>query len=146
MARYSSTTLQEHGVRVTPQRALIWQALAESGEHFTAEELWERVKGGLPGVELSTVYRALEALEGAGLVAESRLPQGPRVFEAQPSTHPHLVCEACGRIFHPEPEVGQGLTEALNVGLGGFEVRRLYVVVEGQCAECAGKAAYHVGD
>jgi Fe2+ or Zn2+ uptake regulation protein len=134
---YSVGALQERGVRVTPQRAHIWRVLIESGEHFTADEVWERVKGALPGLELSTVYRSLEALRAAGLVAESRLPEGPRVFEARPALHPHLVCEVCGGIFHPDPKVGQRLLETLNAGSGGFEVRELHVAAGGICAGCA---------
>lgn len=123
-------------MRVTPQRAHIWRVLIESGEHFTADEVWERVSDALPGLELSTVYRSLEALRAAGLVAESRLPEGPRVFEARPALHPHLVCEGCGGIFHPGPETGQGLLEILNAGSGGFEVRELHVAASGICAGC----------
>lgn len=137
MEEESTNALQKRGVRVTPQRAHIWRALAESGEHFTAEEVWERVKGSLPGLELSTVYRSLEALRVAGLVADSRLPEGPRVFEARPSLHPHLVCEVCGEISHPEPEVGRWLLEAFDTGPAGFEVRELHVVAKGTCAGCA---------
>ena len=129
--------LQKRGVRVTPQRAHIWRVLAESGEHFTAEGVWERVKAALPGLELSTVYRALEALEEAGLVVESRLSEGPRVFEARTATHPHLVCGSCGEIFHPEPEIGSLLLEVLDAGTEGFEVHKLHVVAEGLCAGCA---------
>jgi Fe2+ or Zn2+ uptake regulation protein len=129
--------LQERGVRVTPQRAHIWRVLAESGEHFTAEEVWERVRGTLPGLELSTVYRSLEALQAAGLVADSRLPEGPRVFEARPASHPHLTCEVCGEISHPEPEVGSQLFKALNAGSGDFEVHELHVAARGICAGCA---------
>ena len=129
--------LQERGVRVTPQRAHIWQVLAESEEHFTAEEVWERVRDALPGLELSTVYRSLEALRAAGLVADSRLPEGPRVFEARPTSHPHLVCESCGEISHPEPEVGRRLLEALDAGSKAFEVHELYVSARGMCAGCA---------
>jgi Fe2+ or Zn2+ uptake regulation protein len=136
-SRYSVGALQERGVRVTPQRAHIWQVLIESGEHFTADEVWERVKGALPGLELSTVYRSLEALRAAGLVAESRLPEGPRVFEARQALHPHLVCEVCGGIFHPDPKVGRRLLETLNAGSGGFEVRELHVAAGGICAGCA---------
>jgi Fe2+ or Zn2+ uptake regulation protein len=133
------TALQQRGVRVTPQRALVWRALIESGEHFTAEEMWEKVRGSLPGLELSTVYRSLEALRSAGLVAESRLPEGPKVFEARQALHPHLVCDGCGRIFHPDPETGRRMFEALNAGSGDFEVRELHVVARGQCSECAGR-------
>jgi Fe2+ or Zn2+ uptake regulation protein len=111
--------------------------LVESEEHLTAEEVWERVKDSLPGLELSTVYRSLEPLRAAGLVADSRLPEGPRVFEARPALHPHLVCESCGEISHPEPEVERRLFEALNAGSGGFEVRELHAVARGMCAGCA---------
>lgn len=129
--------MRERGVRVTPQRAHIWRVLVESGGHFSAEEVWERVRDTLPGLELSTVYRSLEALRVVGLVAESRLPEGPRIFEARPASHPHLVCEGCGEISHPEPEVDRRLLEALSAGPKGFEVRELHVAARGRCAECA---------
>lgn len=129
--------LQERGVRVTPQRAHIWRVLIESGDHFTADEVWGRVKGVLPGLELSTVYRSLEALRVAGLVAESRLPGGPRVFEARPALHPHLVCDGCGGIFHPDLEAGSRMFQALSAGAGGFRVRELHAVAHGTCARCA---------
>ena len=125
-------------MRVTPQRAHVWRVLVESGEHFTAEEVWKRVRDKLPGLELSTVYRSLEALQAVGLVAESRLPEGPRVFEARTALHPHLVCEDCGRISHPEPEISWRLLEVLSTGSRGFEVRELHVAAKGTCPDCAG--------
>ncbi|WP_165874408.1 Fur family transcriptional regulator [Rubrobacter taiwanensis] len=129
--------MRERGVRITPQRALIWQALSESGRHFTAEELWERVRGALPGLELSTVYRSLEALREAGLVVESRLPEGPMVYEARSAQHPHLVCGVCGRIFHPEdPRLCSRLLELLGETPEGFEIRELHVVAKGICRDC----------
>ncbi|MGI9048731.1 MAG: Fur family transcriptional regulator [Rubrobacteraceae bacterium] len=131
--------LQERGVRVTPQRAHIWRVLAGSDKHLTAEDIWERVGEMLPGLEVSTVYRTLEALEEAGLVVASRLPEGPRVFEARTAVHPHLACSGCGGIFHPEPEVGRRLIEVLGAGSTGFEVHRLHVVAEGLCPKCAAR-------
>lgn len=132
--------LRNQGMRVTPQRARVWEVLAETGAHLSAEEVWERARDALPGLELSTVYRALEALREAGLVVESRLSEGPALFEARASSHPHLVCERCGEISHPEtsPEVTRGLLAALAADSGGFEVRELHVVARGTCAKCAG--------
>lgn len=129
--------LKEHGIRVTPQRAHIWRALAGSGRHFTAEELKEQVETTLPGLEVSTVYRTLEALNEAGLVVESRLPQGPRIFEANPTPHPHLVCERCGNIFHLASVDHQRILESLNREAESFEIRRLHVFATGLCADCA---------
>ncbi len=139
MGEEPNNVLRERGVRVTPQRAHTWQVLVESGEHLTAEEVWERAKGLLPGLELSTVYRSLEALRAVGLVADSRLIEGPRVFEARTALHPHLVCKSCGEISHPDPEAGLRLYEALNAGSGGFEVHELHAVAKGTCAGCAGQ-------
>ncbi len=73
-------------------------------------------------------------------MTDSRLPEGPRVFEAQPSIHPHLVCVSCGEISHPEPEVGQRLLETLAGGSGGFEASELHVVAKGICSGCAGES------
>lgn len=141
MEKRSVDILQKRGVRVTPQRAHIWRVLVGSGGHLTVEDIWARVSDVLPGLEVSTVYRALEALEEAGLVVASRLPEGPRVFEAQAVVHPHLMCGECGGILHPEPEVGRRLIEVLGSGSGGFEVHALHVVAEGLCAKCAARNA-----
>lgn len=127
-------------MRVTPQRACVWRVLAESGDHLSAEEIWERASDALPSMELSTVYRTLDALREAGLVAESRLYEGAALFEARAGSHPHLVCEACGKVSHPEgsQRVIRGLLAALAVGSGHFEVREMHVVARGLCADCAG--------
>lgn len=135
----SAKPLRDRGLRVTPQRARVWQVLAESGAHLSAEEIWERARGALAVMELSTVYRALEALREAGLVVESRLPEGPALFEAHAGSHPHLVCERCGEISHLEPEVSRELLAVLAARSGGFEVRELHVVAGGLCPECAGQ-------
>jgi Fe2+ or Zn2+ uptake regulation protein len=137
MSKRSVRALRERGVRVTPQRAGVWGVLLESGGHLTAEEVWERTQGVLPGLELSTVYRALDALKEADLVVESRLPEGPRIFEAHMGQHSHLLCERCGRIFHLPPGADASLREALDEGAEGFEVLELRVVAVGVCASCA---------
>lgn len=137
MGKEEFKTLHERGIRVTPQRVHVWQVLVESGGHFTAEEIWAEASARLPGLELSTVYRSLEALGEAGLVADIRLPEGPRVFEAKASSHPHLVCVVCGGISHPEAGVGRRMMETLNAASDGFEVHDLHVAARGVCGKCS---------
>ena len=136
MGENFTSVLHERGVRVTPQRAHVWRVLLESGDHLTAEEIWERSRDVLPGLELSTVYRTLDALREADLVVESRLPEGPRVFEAHVGQHSHLLCEVCGRIFHLPSTADSKLLEALEKSAKGFEVQALHVVAVGVCASC----------
>lgn len=114
----------------------MWRVLLESGDHLTAEEIWERSRDVLPGLELSTVYRTLDVLREADLVVESRLPEGPRVFEAHVGQHSHLLCEVCGRIFHLPSTADSKLLEALEKSAKGFEVQALHVVAVGVCASC----------
>jgi Fur family ferric uptake transcriptional regulator len=140
MDRSINDALRERGLRITPQRVRIWEILAGSGGHMTAEEVWEEASGALPGLELSTVYRTLDALCEAGLAVESRLPEGPRVFEAHERRHPHLVCERCGKVFHPEREADLRVIEVLNAVAGSFEVREAHVVATGLCAGCASRS------
>lgn len=138
MGKGSLKILQERGIRITPQRVHVWEVLVESGEHFTAEEVWGRASLKLPGLELSTVYRALETLGEVGLVAQSRLPEGPRVFEARARMHPHLMCLVCGGISHPSMEVGEKMFEMLTASSGDFDMRSIHVTARGVCGECSG--------
>ena len=58
------TSLREHGVRLTAQRALILEDLYHNPGHCTAEEIYARVGQNLPGLNRATVYRTLELLRG----------------------------------------------------------------------------------
>lgn len=129
--------VRERGVRVTPQRVGVWRLLAGTGGHFTPEKVWERTRDELPGMEHSTVYRILDAVREAGLVMENRLPEGPRVFEAGVSFHPHLVCEGCGEVTHPGPEAAEQLSRLAGLDPGDLRTRGVYVVAVGLCARCA---------
>ena len=59
--------LREKGLRLTPQRELVLQAVRQLG-HAIPEEVAEKVRSTHPGINLSTVYRNLETLENVGLV------------------------------------------------------------------------------
>lgn len=73
----------------------------------------------------------------AGLVVENPLLEGPRVVEAGASLHPHLVCERCGEVAHPEPEAAERLSRLAGLDIGDFRTRGVYVVAVGLCARCA---------
>lgn len=90
-------TLRERGVGVTPQHVGVRRLLAGSGGHFTPEEVWERMRADLPGMELSTVYRVLEALRRVGLVVESGLRREPGYSRPDPrSTRTSFASGAMG--------------------------------------------------
>jgi Fur family peroxide stress response transcriptional regulator len=130
------------GLSVTRQRLAIFEALAASREHPSAEDIHRAVRRRLPHLSLATVYKNLEALREIGAVSDvNALHEHGRYEAALPGTgvgtpHHHLVCVDCRKVVDlHDPELDDlRVTDAK-----GFEVRSLKVQVEGVCPECAAR-------
>ena len=61
-------------LRMTNQREIILQELQKSKKHMTADELYSRVRKVMPRISLATVYRNLETLSDAGIIAKLEMP------------------------------------------------------------------------
>jgi Fe2+ or Zn2+ uptake regulation protein len=127
--------LRSRGMRVTPQRLAVHNALHDLGRHSTAEEVLDRVHGTVPGVSLPTVYAALELLTDLGLALRVHAGRAVR-FDPRAEAHHHLVCTSCGSVadLDANVELGPALERARALGAhtSGAEV-----VVRGLCADCA---------
>ena len=135
MAQAWDKELRARGYRVTPQRQLVLEAVTKL-EHGTPEEICATVQQTARGVNISTIYRALELLEQLGLVSHTHLGHGaPRYHLAAEAEHVHLVCSGCGRIIQIGPEEVSPLTGAL-AGKYGFETDVGHLTVFGRCADC----------
>ena len=138
--------LRARGYRVTPQRQLVLEAVTKL-EHATPEEIWADVQQTASGVNISTIYRALELLEQLGLVTHTHLGHGaPRYHLAAEADHVHLVCSNCGRITQVAPDAVEPLVTVLNEH-HGFQTDVGHLTVFGRCASCrAGDPAPGPGD
>ena len=127
--------LRARGYRVTPQRQLVLQAVAQLG-HATPEEIGARVQQAARGVNISTVYRTLELLEQIGMVTHTHLRHGAPIYHlAAHADHVHLVCRACGRVTEIGPDAIRPLITALDER-HGFETDVGHLTVFGRCATC----------
>jgi len=137
-------TFAEHcrksGLSVTRQRLALFEALAASREHPSAEDLHRTVRKRLPHLSLATVYKNLEALREIGAVTDvNALHEHGRYEAALPGTgagipHHHLVCMCCRKVV----DLHDTRLDSLRVSdAQGFQVRALKVQVEGICPECA---------
>ena len=132
--------LRARGYRVTPQRQLVLAAVTKL-EHATPEEIWADVQQTASGVNISTIYRALELLEQLGLVTHTHLGHGaPRYHLAAEAEHVHLVCAECGRITQVSPGAVAPLVSALADDYG-FQTDVGHLTVFGRCASCRASAA-----
>lgn len=130
--------LRDAGFRLTPQRAMVLDAVYHASGHVTADEVFERVRKQSPYVDLSTVYRTLVFLKQHGLIGELRLEGGPARFEAirLGHEHHHAVCSGCGRMLDIDSKDLGAIPSILRQKYG-FEVNLVHMTLTGLCADCA---------
>lgn len=128
--------LRRLGVRVTPQRLFVLEALERTGGHMTAEEIMQWASRRYPALNLATVYRSLDLLVSVGLVAQTDLGVGATYYElVGDSPHHHLACERCGHVI----EMDEGLLESLRADAlraYGFHARPRHLAIFGVCNAC----------
>src|SRR4051812_35957603 len=90
--------VRSSGLKLTPQRMAIVRELAADPTHPTAQELFERLRPGLPTMSFATVYNTLDALAAEGLCAALSLAPGPSRFDPNMALHHHAVCDGCGLV------------------------------------------------
>jgi len=130
-------TLRAGGERLTAPRRELIEALATSPEHPTAEDLVRRLEGSGSDVHRATVYRTLDFLVRAGVVAHVHLPHGATTYHLATDAHrehAHLVCRGCDRVFDVHGLLDATADEARRQL--GFELDVDHVALTGWCRDC----------
>jgi Fur family ferric uptake transcriptional regulator len=137
-------TLHKRGMRMTPQRQLVLDAVREL-QHATPERICEHVQRVAPAVNITTIYRTLDLLEGLDLVRHTHLGHGAPSYSTNAHEHIHLVCHRCGDVTEVPPEELTDLTERLRERFG-FVLDPSHLALSGRCRSCAehGEAAAEV--
>ena len=127
------------GLRRTTPRALVLRTLRATSGHLTASEIFDRIEDEQPAepIAVSTVYRALEALEARGVVSALRSRSGDTRYEWAPErpAHHHLICSACGAVEELDLEAVQQLAAEIEARTG-FQPDIRHLAIDGLCAPC----------
>ena len=125
--------LHSHGLRVTSLRLSVMSAFLTAGGALSADALMETVGFG----SLSSIYRALESMESAGVLERCPVQGGVRLYclaRHNGSGHNHFECRGCGRITHVDMELPEGCIRRLVDA--GFYVSSASMHFSGTCSEC----------
>jgi Fur family ferric uptake transcriptional regulator len=129
--------LRARGIRITPQRAIIIEAIENLEGHITAEDIFQQVQQANPYISLATVYRTLELLQELRLVNQTNFGRSQAYFALKDhGPHHHLVCRECGSIKEFEDE----LLEPVRIQLEkqfGFQADTEHLSFFGICKACA---------
>jgi Fur family ferric uptake transcriptional regulator len=134
-------TLTAAGYRTGGAREAVVSFLADQQCARSAQEIGDELRARGNAIGIASVYRALDALEGMGLVQRVEVPEGGARFEPVVpggEHHHHAVCERCGRLT---PFVDERLEAAIERVAGRLphEVSSHDVVIRGTCRRCARK-------
>ena len=129
--------MREWAVRVTPQRLAIAEAVLNSTDHPTVQQIHERVRDHFPSMTLATIYSTLGVLERSGFIRELPFEKMSR-YEPNMDPHVNLVCIGCENVM--DADAGQEAVVHLRNRIldeSDFEVAWQRVDFYGWCPVCA---------
>lgn len=128
--------LRARGLRLTPQRELVLDAVRSLG-HATPDQVLAQVQQTAIGINASTVYRTLDLLEELDLVRHTHLGHGAPTYHFGGSAdHFHTVCRECGKVTEVPTVTARAFAEQLATDQA-FETDMGHLTVFGRCGDCA---------
>ena len=98
MNNFFREKLQEKGLKVTPQRVAIYEAIVKLKNHPTAENVIEYIKANHQNISVGTVYKVLDSLVENQLLKKVKTEKDIMRYDAVLSNHHHLYCAETDRI------------------------------------------------
>jgi len=86
------------GLKVTPQRISVYEAIISMEDHPTAEMIREEVAKKMPSISLGTVYKTLESFVNKGLIKKIRTEEDVMRYDPVLAKHHHLYCQKTNTI------------------------------------------------
>ncbi|MSU66648.1 MAG: transcriptional repressor [Opitutus sp.] len=128
-----SQRLADSGLRSTPQREVVYEVLLKKRDHPTADEVFARVKSGLPTISLATVYNCLETLVQCNLVRAVNFERGPTRYCPNLRPHAHFHDEKTGKTH--DIDLPAELLEKVNAVLPtGYTPASVEIIFRGKAA------------
>lgn len=134
--------LRDQGERVTKARRALIEVLAHCEDHLHADGIADRMADAaspdVASTHRATVYRTLDSLVRAGIIAHVHLPHGAATYHLVETdrAHLHLLCRECGQIIDAPPDLLDEVRERLESS-AGFRLDPDHVALTGWCGACA---------
>lgn len=106
-------------IRMTGQRRVIAQVIADAKDHPSVEEIYRRAVAQDAKVSMATVYRTIRMLEEAKVLERHDFGDGRARYEQAPRVHhDHLVDMTSGKVIEFHDDEIEALQEKIAQRLG----------------------------
>ena len=125
--------LSEKGLKVTPQRISILEAVYTLENHPTAENIIEHIHEPHPNIATGTVYKVLETLVENQLIRKVKTENDIMRYDGVAEKHHHLYCSECDVIQdYFDEELDELLKNYFDKKpLNGFKIEDIVLQIKG---------------
>jgi Fur family peroxide stress response transcriptional regulator len=126
--------LMEKGLKVTPQRISILEAIYALGNHPTADRILEHITKVHPGIASGTVYKVLDVLVEKELIKRVNTERDVMRYDGILETHHHLYCAESEQIEdYKDEELDRMLADYfVKHGIKDFEIQEIKLHIKGK--------------
>ena len=90
--------LKDAGLKVTPQRHAILEAVYTLGNHPTADMVFDHIRKKHPGIATGTVYNVLDVMVENKLIQRVKTDKDAMRYDGIMTRHHHIFCAETERI------------------------------------------------
>jgi Fur family transcriptional regulator, peroxide stress response regulator len=126
--------LSEKGLKVTPQRIAILEAIIRLNNHPTAEYIIEYIRTNNPNIATATVYKVLDALAENDLIKKVKTDKDIMRYDAVMEKHHHIYSSDSERIEdYWDEELDELIAKHFeNKSISGFKIEDIKVQILGK--------------
>ncbi|MBK9479602.1 MAG: transcriptional repressor [Bacteroidetes bacterium] len=126
--------LSQKGLKITPQRIAIYEAVVKLKNHPTADNIIEYIKKNHPNISVGTVYKVLDSLVVNELLRKVKNEKDVMRYDAILHQHHHLYCSETDRIEDFEDQDLDSLIKNYFAGkkIKGFKIKDITLQISGE--------------
>jgi len=130
--------LADKGLKVTPQRINILEAVYVLDNHPTADNIIEHIRVNHPNIATGTVYKVLETLVENKLIKKVKTDRDFMRYDGLIEHHHHLYCSECDIIEdYIDEELDTILKEHFKKKrFAGFKMEEIVLQIRGTFEDC----------
>ncbi len=91
--------LEQHNIKSSVQRLMIYDYLATHKTHPTVDQIYEDLINVIPTLSKTTVYNTLKMFVNAGITKELTIDGNTCRYDGETTPHAHFRCCKCSCIF-----------------------------------------------